>query len=126
MKPLDLTPLPKGSYVYSIDLYNRDNELVASNGIQFYRESLVPELKKDFLVQGFADFATIINSETSRDSIVDFFRCIRPLGDYAHQNFIDKNWESTESEILKSYIISFWTSYKPESPTTEWLKTCSW
>ncbi len=122
LKPLDLTTLPKGSYVYSIDLYNRDNELVASNGIQFYRESLVPELKKDFLVQGFADFATIINSETSRDSIVDFFRCIRPLGDYAHQNFIDKNWESTESEILKSYIISFWTSYKPESPTNEWLK----
>ena len=122
LQPIDLSKLPMGAYLYSIELFDRNNKLVSSQGKQFYRESEIPPLQKKIQVVGYADFATLINSETSRDSIVDYFRCIRPLGDYTHQNFIDRNWKSSSSDILKQYIISFWTSYKVEKPTEEWLK----
>ena len=39
VKHVDLTSLPQGSYSYTIDLFNRENQVVASNGKQFYRES---------------------------------------------------------------------------------------
>jgi GWxTD domain-containing protein len=67
------------------------------------------------------DFSLLIESETNRDTIVDYFRCIRPLGDYQHQNFIDNNWKISETDILKNFIISFWLDHATTNPKEEWL-----
>lgn len=122
LKKLDLTSLPMGPYVYTIELFDRNNKLVASNGKHFYRESEVPSLKRIYITASAASFEQLVQQQTNRDTIVDFFRCIRPLGDYQHTNFIDQNWKNSSSDVLKSYVTSFWLKYKPENPTQEWLK----
>lgn len=122
LKKIDLTKLPTGGYIYTIDLMDRNNKIVASEGKQFYRESTLPSLQKMMIAQGMADFTSLIHSQTSRDTIVDYFRCIGPLGGSKHQDFIDRNWKSSSAEILKQYIVSFWTDYKPEKSLEEWLR----
>jgi GWxTD domain-containing protein len=121
LKKIDLKSLPQGSYSYTIELFNRENELVGSNGKQFYRESEIEELRNIVIASSVVDFEALIRSTTNRDSIVDYFRCIRPVGSRVDQNFIDNNDESS-TEILQTFVISFWEKYKPENTYVEWMK----
>jgi GWxTD domain-containing protein len=121
LRQLDISQLPSGSYLYSIELFNRENELVGSQSIQFGRQSEIPRLQNPLNVAYIQDFSLLIESETNRDTIVDYFRCIRPLGDYQHQNFIDNNWKISETDILKNFIISFWLDHAKTNPKDEWL-----
>lgn len=121
IKSLDVTSLPQGGYIYDIELYNRDNEMVATNSTQFFIESEIPPLSKTIEIQSVADFDHHINSITNRDSLVDYFRCIRPLGDFEHQSFIDKHWKQGANELLKSYIVDFWKEREPANPFQTWL-----
>ena len=111
-----------GAYSYTIELFNRDNELVGSNGKQFYRESDIPSIINAKKSEELADFESHIRATTNRDSIVDYFRCIRPLGERVDQNFIDQNWAKSSTEVLQSYLISFWVKMKPEHTYLEWEK----
>ena len=121
LKNIDLKDLPQGSYSYTIELFNRENELVGSNGKQFFRESEIEELRTLVAANNIADFETLIRSTTNRDSIVDYFRCIRPIGNRVDQSFIDNNDESS-TDILQTFVISFWKEYKPEETYKEWMK----
>ncbi len=121
LKRVDLKTLPDGTYSYTIELFNRENELVGSTGKQFYRQSDIPSLKNGQRTAEVADFETHIRSATSRDSIVDYIRCIRPLGTRADQNFIDYNWDKASTEVLQSYLIGFWVTYKTENVFEEWI-----
>tara|TARA_R110002050_G_scaffold109799_1_gene221411 strand:+ start:142280 stop:143752 length:1473 start_codon:yes stop_codon:yes gene_type:complete len=122
LKHISLKDLPQGTYSYTIELFNRDNELVGSNGKQFYRESDIPSIINAKKSEELADFESHIRATTNRDSIVDYFRCIRPLGERVDQNFIDQNWAKSSTEVLQSYLISFWVKMKPEHTYLEWEK----
>lgn len=122
LKHISLKDLPQGAYGYTIELFNRENEMVGSVGKQFYRESEVPSIINARKSEELAGFEAHIRSTTIRDSIVDYFRCIRPLGERADQNFIDQNWANSSTEVLQSYLISFWVKQKPEHTYLEWEK----
>ena len=122
IKNIDLTNLPKGSYSYTIELFNRFNELVGSNGKQFYRESLIPSLVVQNKSEQIAGFETQIRATTTRDSIVDYLRCIRPIVDRRNQNFIDDNWEKTSTDILQSFLINTWKDLYADNTFSEWKK----
>lgn len=123
LKKIDVTNLPQGSYSYTIELFNRSNELVGSNGKQFFRESLIPSIvsQKKNTVE-LVDFETLIRSTTNRDSIVDFVRCIRPIVPRNSKNFIDENWEKTSTDILQSFLINTWTDMYLEKSYPEWVR----
>ena len=122
VKHIDLTSLPQGSYSYNIDLFNRDNQVVASNGKQFYRESEIPALQNKGVEEALANFEMEIRATTNRDSIVDFVRCVRPLAARNEQTFIDNNWKNSETQVLQSFLISFWSDFKKENTYNEWIK----
>ncbi|MFT4753111.1 MAG: GWxTD domain-containing protein [Salibacteraceae bacterium] len=122
LKKIDLTILPQGSYSYTIELFNRSNQLVGSNGKQFYRESLVPSLKSGVATSDMVDFESHIRSTTTRDSIVDYIRCIRPKVERDGQSFIDKNWEKTSTDILQSFLINTWKDLYTDDTYSEWRK----
>jgi GWxTD domain-containing protein len=123
LKKIDLTQLPQGSYSYTIELFNRENNLVGSNGIQFYRESLIPglESRNDVVIE-LADFDSYIRSTTNRDSIIDFVRCIRPIVPRNSRDFIDQNWKKSSSETLQSFLINTWKDLHHEKSYSEWVK----
>lgn len=122
LKKIDLTSLPQGSYSYTIELFNRSNELVGSNGKQFYRESLIPSIESNEPQIELADFDSYIRSNTSRDSIVDFVRCIRPIVPRNIQTFIDDNWKKASTSTLQSFLINTWTEMHHEKAYIEWVK----
>lgn len=122
LKKLDVTNLPQGSYSYLIELFNRSNELVASNGIQFYRESLIPTLVNKKASVELKSFEAYIRSTTNRDSIVDFVRCVRPMANTADQNYIDFNWDKGSSDALQMFLINMWKEQYPENTFVEWNK----
>lgn len=121
LKKIDLKELPQGAYSYSVELFDRENKLVGSNGKQFYRESEIEELRNIVASEDLADFESAIRGTTNRDTILDYFRCIRPLGNRVDRSFIDNNEESS-TEVLQSFIITFWQNHKPENTYEEWLK----
>lgn len=122
VKHLDLTSLPQGSYSYTIDLFNRENQVVASNGKQFYRESDISSLKNQAIEKELANFEMEIRATTNRDSIVDFVRSVRPLVSRSEQTFIDNNWKNADTYVLQSFLISLWSDYKKENTFNEWVK----
>ena len=122
LKKLDVTNLPQGAYSYSIELFDRENDIVGSNAIQFYRESLIPNLEMQISSEQLADFETYIRSSTNRDSIVDFVRCVRPLATTADQNFIDYNWSRASTESLQTFLLNMWQELHSENPFVEWNK----
>lgn len=122
LKKVDLTKLPTGNYVYTIELIDREQKVVAYEGVEFYRSSSIPRLTHKINVVGLASFESLINSETNRDTLVDYFRSLWPLADIKNQQFINRSWKTAEAEVLQQFIISFWKNEKPEDPYNEWLK----
>lgn len=122
VKKVDLKEIPSGNYVYTIELLDREQRVVAFEGVEFYRNSSIPKLTHKVNVVGLASFEALINSETNRDTLVDYFRSLWPLADIKNQQFINRNWKHAEAEVLQQFIISFWRAEKPENPYNEWIR----
>jgi GWxTD domain-containing protein len=117
----DIENLPSGNYSLAIEVRDRNNRLLLVKNRSFHRKNnKIPISLLDLsAVKTVNTFAFRI---TSRDSLVDFVRSLRPIAESSEKSFIDGNVKAATTEVLQQFLFNFWKGRYERQPELEWRK----
>ncbi|MFM1931281.1 MAG: hypothetical protein RL226_584 [Bacteroidota bacterium] len=123
LESIDITLLKEGSYVLKIEIRDRNNSVLAENGVLFYRSTNHQNTQGVMLVNDaispyYLEFA-------NADSINDYLLSLYPIATGVEFNTIQNLVSSGDMEAKKNYFYYFWEMYYPEAPMQGWQKYAS-
>ncbi len=116
----DIASLPSGNYYLSIDLINKNNQVMASQKVFFQRSN--PYLDKSKTVDMDEVKSSFIGSYENIDTLKDFIRCLFPIANSVEWDRALTVLQSKDALQMKRYILEFWKSRNVLDPETEWKK----
>jgi|GEM_PF-999321 len=115
IQPFNIDKLPTGSYEFVVECKNRNNEVIQSQKVQFFR--LNPELKdlNELTVEGsFVD--TIRNTAL----LAEYIKSIRVISKENEKTWADNQLKYAELEFMQRYFLNFWRNRNQIDPGHEW------
>lgn len=117
--PTSLKSVPPGNYLLEVEVRNKNNEPVTKAERLIQRGGKINEVLVEDLSQVGTEFMAFVENT---DSLIEFIRCLNPISPAKEQNFAKNVIKSGDKEMMKKYIVSFWTRRNPRDPYKEWLK----
>ncbi len=111
----DLSKLPSGNYSLVIEARDTENKLLSMNSLFIQRSN--PGYIPDYL---HPDQQMLLNSFASgirnRDTLVDIIQSMRPIAAEYEKVFMDIGMKSAPTEVLQSYLFTFWQARSETNP----------
>lgn len=122
LSKFDISELFSGSYNVEIEVRDKENELIASNSLSFFRNNPVPLgslASSDSILDGEVLFTQMI---PDREVLLEYIRSMWPRADALERNIIDKQLTSSTTENLQQFMYTFWYKRDPNAPQEAWDK----
>jgi GWxTD domain-containing protein len=117
MHEFDISSLPTGNYFLVVEVRDKNNELVGTNRLFFQRSN--PQADVDFLAMQPSFANSFVALYTSRDTLAEFIRSLRPIATENEKVFIDNYTKSADIERLQQFFYAFWIS-RSDNPQQDW------
>tara|TARA_R110002096_G_scaffold37102_4_gene103246 strand:- start:26962 stop:28413 length:1452 start_codon:yes stop_codon:yes gene_type:complete len=112
----NIDQLPSGKYDLLINAKNRENELIKSKRVNFFR--LNPNL---------TNYANVHSEQTFVDSLNDinllreYIKSLYPISSHAEIQFAENQLAYADLNFMQQYFLNFWKTRNPTEPEREWL-----
>lgn len=117
----DITDLLSGNYNLVVEARNKNNELMAQKKVFFQRKNM--DLNPETIdLTGIDVENTFSTKITSRDTLKDLLRSLRPVASGAEKNFIDNQVSLADVKLMQQFLYNFWQTRNNFSPEDEWNK----
>lgn len=115
----DISDLQPGNYNVRIEVRDKDNQLIAEESRFFRKSGKLREIDITDLSNIDTDFMTFVNNP---DTLVEYIRCLRPIATRTEAQYANNVLKSGDKDIMKRFIVSFWSRRNPVNPKSEWEK----
>jgi len=117
--PVNIKNVGPGEFALVIEVRNKSNELISSTERVFQRGGKINYRAIEDLSTVGTEFMALVES---RDSLIEFIRCINPISKNQEQTFSKNVIKGGDKEMMKKYIVSFWLRKDPINPEKAWMK----
>lgn len=117
----DISGLPSGNYNLKLEVYNKENKLVASKSTFFQRSN--PDIKMS--AEDLADVntaSTFVNKYNDQQKLANHIRSLEPIATQLEKTFIYGNLMEKEPEVLKKFFYNFWFERNKMQPEKQWTE----
>ena len=123
----DITDLPKGDYEISIEIRNKNNELITRQTQPFYRNKFIKsedsDLTKDeFIVNQIDITNTFANQYQDKEELLDHLYSLTPIATSVETSTIDNVMPGSDLTTLQQYMYYFWSRRYDTKAEDEWTK----
>ncbi len=124
MGQIPIVELPSGNYILTVEVRNKQNELLATKE-RFFQRSNSIQVKTaiaddDYILTNINN--TFVTSYTNRDVLVDMIQSLRPISNGREADFGDNQMKLADVEMMQKYFYNFWQKRDPNQPEQAWLK----
>ncbi len=119
MHEFDISTLPSGNYLLVVELRDKNNELKSINKLFFQRSN--PDADIDFLASKLTHEYSFVANITSKDTLLEYVRSVRPIASDNERFYIDKHAAESELERLQQFFYTFWAN-RSDQPEDAWRK----
>lgn len=117
----DISKLESGSYELTLEIRNKNNELLATQVFDFQRNNPDREYHTGDL--SLIDIkATFVERIVNRDTLSEYIACLRPIALPAEIGMIDTLVLSGDEQMRKQFFYYFWKNRDPQNPEESWLR----
>lgn len=119
---LPLTDLPSGNYNLSVEIRNRNNELVCYRQTFFQRSS---SSGKHIAAHDFDNLdinSTFVASINNPDTLKEFILCLAPISTGLEAQIGENQANLGDVYQMQQFFLGFWRARDTEHPQEEWLK----
>lgn len=117
----DIEKLPSGNYNLTIEVVNKDNNVLKSKKIFFQRSNRIKQ--KDTTDFSSVDISnTFVASITNKDTIKGYIKCLRPISNEAEKRFTSNIFRTDSLPYMQQFFYNFWQSRNFSDPREEWKK----
>jgi GWxTD domain-containing protein len=115
----DISRLPSGNYLISMEVRNKTNELIAKNELFFQRSN--PNIQYELQDLAAVDVnSTFANRINSNDTLQEFINCLDPIATELERTFIGKQSKAADLKTKQQFFYSFWFSRDQLNPEKAW------
>jgi GWxTD domain-containing protein len=116
---LPVFDLPNGNFNFVVVALDRNNEILATNKIGFYR--LNPGIQLDEPdIKAIDITATFAEKISSQDSLIFYLQCLNPIASMRENQYADKILKSNDLKLMQKFLYGFWKTRNDQSPEAEW------
>ena len=115
IQPFNVNKLPTGSYEVVVECRNRNNELIASQKVHFFR--LNPDLKD---IENIAIEGTFVDSIKRTALLAEYIKSIRVISLEHEKTWADNQLKYAELEFMQRYFLNFWRNRNQLEPGRAW------
>lgn len=103
----DIQDLPSGNYQLVMEVYNRENELMASKSSYFQRSN--PSVKIDITDLTSEDINETFAAEyTEKEQLKEYIKALQPIASNNEKLFIQNNLDQQDLKTLQAFLYQFW------------------
>jgi len=120
LKQLDISNLPTGNFVFTIELIDKNMQLIAKKDYFFQRENKEVILEENDIksVNIINTFAELI---TGKDTLEDVLHAMRPISSSPENMFVKQIIKDGDVHIMQQYIYNFWYQRNPNEPSKPFI-----
>jgi len=120
LNQLDISNLPTGNFVFTIELIDRNMQLIAKKDYFFQREN-----KNVLFEEGEIKSVNIINTFaeliTGKDTLEDVLQAMQPISSQTENMFVEQIIKNGDIRIMQQYIYNFWHQRNPNEPSKPFI-----
>ena len=112
--------LPSGYYTLTVEVISKNNELLKTQKLPFYRSNPAADANEfDLsLVSLGTSFVTRLNNP---DSLVFYVDCLYPTSTDSERRVAKNVLSSNDVELMQRYFLMFWNKRDPVNPEIPWM-----
>jgi GWxTD domain-containing protein len=115
IQPFNIDKLPTGSYEVLVECKNRNNEVIQSTQVQFFR--LNPDLKD---LDAVSIEGTFVDSIRNTALLAEYIKSVRVISEENEKTWADNQLSYAELEFMQRYFLNFWRNRNQLDPGYEW------
>ena len=121
MAELNINTLLSGNYFLKIEVRDKENSLLDSKKIIFYRNNprKLIELENVALVSLEGSFAL---NYRSIDSLAEHINCLAPISNEREKTYANNLLRTRDLKMMQQYFLSFWQNRNRANPQEPWDK----
>ena len=111
IQPFNIEKLPTGSYELIVECKNRNNEVILTQKVQFFR--LNPNLKdlNSVSIEG-----TFVDTIRNTALLAEYIKSIRVISKENEKNWADNQLKYADIEFMQRYFLNFWRNRNQLDP----------
>jgi GWxTD domain-containing protein len=115
IQPFNIDKLPTGRYEVLIEARNRNNEVIATQRVGFFR--LNPELQN---LDNLGIEGTFVDSMRNPELLAEYIRSIRVISKEREKIWGNNQLKYAELEFMQRYFLNFWRNRDELNPELAW------
>ena len=120
LSTIDIEQLPTGNYLLVNEARDRNNDLIASKELFFYRDN--PDAAFNLTNILISDpSSTFVGKIDNRDSLVLYIDYLYPISTEAEKIYVKSQIKTANIEVLQKYFYNFWNERDKVDPEGAWL-----
>jgi len=107
MAELNIKTLVSGNYFLKIEVRDKDNNLLDSGKITFYRSNPPKSVELENVASVSLDGSFALNYK-SIDSLTEHIRCLAPISSEREKTYANNLLRTKDLKMMQQYFLSFW------------------
>ncbi len=120
MKSFDITKLNSGNYDLTVELRNKQNEVVGKTS-KFIQRSNKEHFKLDVDYQNIDVSKTFAHKIDNFAELSNHIYALYPIAGRMEQKFILQEFSKNQLKLMQQFFYNFWKERNPANPEGEWL-----
>jgi len=116
IQSFNLNDLPTGKYELSVNVKNRENEVIASRSTEFHRSN--PGLKNYSAIR---TENTFVDSLTNKEELAEYIRCLAPISSGDEIQYAKNQVNYGDLKMMQQYFLNFWKERDLLNPAQAWF-----
>jgi GWxTD domain-containing protein len=121
LSEFNISELPSGNYNLTIEVKNKNNELIAGKQLFFQRNN--PDLiikPEDITAINISE--SFVDKINSKDTLAEYIRSLHPITTESERGFIFNQLVGADIKMMQQFFYSFWKKRNSLNPESEWKK----
>ncbi len=119
LSTFNVSNLPSGFYDLTVEVINKNNEVLVSQNVPFYRSNPKADLSEYDLTAVILE-NTFVTGMSDPDTMSYYLDCLFPISTEGERRIAKNVMDAGNVDQMQRFFLSFWTKRNPGDPQKEW------
>lgn len=117
----NIVDLPSGNYNIVLDVKNKENVLLSTNSVFFYRHSTTKKVEEHVNINDISTSNTFADAFTDKDVLAEHISSLQPIANANESTYIENQLKLSDISYMKKFFYHFWQQRDGVNPEEAWL-----
>lgn len=121
MASFNIAALASGNYNVVVDVKNKNNELIATNSVFFFRHNNIERPESAVNINDINTSNTFADKFTDKAQLAEHIASLQPIANASESTYIENQLKLSDIAYMKKFFYHFWQQRDAINPEQAWV-----